>query len=161
MTAQSGQSRGVFRRLFPAQIDNVFRGHRLALWLFAPYALVKLIQGTLAVFNPASTAVNADGIPLNGSGAAAAELMTAMFAVLGLNLLVLPLLGVLALIRYRAMIPLVYLMMLTLNLSSRALQLVHPIARIGGVQPISFYVNLFLLGMLVVGFGLSLTDRSR
>jgi hypothetical protein len=32
----------------------------------------------------------------------------------------------------------------------------HPIARSGGVQPVGFYVNLFLLAVLILGFALSL-----
>lgn len=157
-TLQSRNSgAGLLHRLLPAQIDNHFRGRRLALWLFGFFVLVKLFQGAESVFNSYATAMNADGIPLESYGTAVAQTVLSMFALLGLNVLVLPLLGVLALIRYRAMIPMIYLMMLMLNLGGRAVQLVHPIARAGGVQPIGFYVNLFLLAVLIAGFALSLT----
>jgi len=32
-------------RLLPKQIDNDYRGHVLAIWLLAPLALIKLVQG--------------------------------------------------------------------------------------------------------------------
>ncbi len=150
----------MLNRIFPRMIDNNFRGYRMALWLFGLYAFVKMAQGLESLFNSAETAVRADGIPLQSFGAAATQTTVAMFALLGLNLLVLPLLGALALIRYRAMIPLIYFMMLILNLSSRAVLYAHPSPRIGGVQPIGFYVNLGLLAVLVVGLTLSLVDRS-
>jgi len=80
----------------------------------------------------------------------------ALYVLLGLRALVLSLLCLIALVRYRAMIPLLFLMLLVLNISARVVQFVHPIARAGGVQPIGFYVNLFLLAVLIVGFVLSL-----
>jgi hypothetical protein len=79
-----------------------------------------------------------------------------MFALLGLRALVISLLCVIAIVRYRAMIPLLTLMLLVLNISGRVVLFVHPIARSGGVQPIGFYVNLFLLAVLIAGFALSL-----
>jgi len=148
---------GLLRRLFPRQIDNNFRGRRLGLWLFGVFVFVKLLQGAESVIDSYATATNADGIPLQDYGAAAAQTMVSMFALLGLNLLILPLMGLLALVLYRAMIPLIYFMMLLLYLAGRAVQLAHPIARAGGVQPIGFYVNLILLAILLMGFALSLT----
>jgi hypothetical protein len=159
---QSGEDRpSLLGRLFPVRIDNKFPGSRLALWLFGVYVFVKVGQGGESLFNSAATAVRADGIPLQSFGTAAAETAVEMFALLGLNVLVLPLLGVIALIRYRAMIPLIYLMMLILNLSSRAVNYAHPSPRIGGVQPVGFYVNLGLLAILVIGFALSLANGTR
>src|SRR5438045_8020642 len=103
---QSGDSRGVFRRIFPRQIDNVFHGNRLALWLFGFYSLIRLIQGTLSALNTYATATGPDGIPVDAYSPAAAQTVLALFALLGLNVMILPLLGLLALIRYRAMLPL-------------------------------------------------------
>jgi hypothetical protein len=124
------------------------------------YVFAKLGQGTESVFNAYSTATTADGIPIDSYGKMAAQTVLEMFALLGLNVLVLPLLGVLALIRYRAMIPLMYLTMMILYFCTRALLFVHPIARTGGVQPIGFYVNLALLAVLLIGFALSLTKSA-
>src|SRR5579859_2744885 len=119
MALQSDDSqRGLFARVFPRQIDNNFRGYRLAIWLLGFYALIKILQGTVSVFNTASTAIGADGIPLDTFSQAARATVVSMFALLGLNLLVLPLQAFLVLVRYRAMIPMMYLMMLILNLSS-------------------------------------------
>ena len=156
-TASSG---GVLGRIFPRRIDNNFRGYRLSLWLFGFYSLIRLIQGAMSAFNSYATATGPDGIPVDSFGSAAAQAVLAVFALLGLNVMVLPALGILALIRYRAMIPLIYLMILILNLSSRVVQLFHPVARVGRVQPVGFYVNLGLLAILVLGFLLSLANRS-
>jgi hypothetical protein len=158
LTEQSGNSTpGVLLRIFPRQMDNNFRGHRLALWLFGLFVLIRLPIGFKSVFDSYATATTADGIPLNSYGAAAAQTVVQMFALLGLNVLVLPALGVIALIRYRAMIPMMYLMMLALALGSRAIHFAYPDVSAGGVQPIGFYVNLGLLAVLLLGFALSVT----
>lgn len=157
MTRQAGNPEmGLLRRLFPRQIDNNFPGRRLAIWLFALYVLANLSEGAASVFNSTSTAMSADGIPLASYSAVVGQTIISMFALLGLRALVLSLLCLIALVRYRAMIPLLFLMLLVLNISARVVQFVHPIARAGGVQPIGFYVNLFLLAVLIVGFVLSL-----
>lgn len=150
----------MLQRIFPKAIDNNFRGYRLAIWILGFYAFVKLGQGTKSLFDPASTAVSADGIPLDTYSPAASATVISMFTLLGLNLLVLPLQSILVMIRYRAMIPLMYLMMLILGLSGRAILYAHPSERIGGVQPAGFYVNLALLAILMLGFALSLADTA-
>ena len=151
---------GILRRVFPRHIDNSFRGHWLALWLFGSYVFGKLGQGLDSIFNSYAVATGADGIPLDSYGVVAAQDMLSMFALLGLNVLVLPSLGVLALVRYRAMIPLVCLMMLLLNFSARAVRFLHPDAGSGGVQPRGFYVNLALLAVLAAAFALSLAKSA-
>jgi hypothetical protein len=148
-------------RIFPKQIDNNFHGRHLALWLFDFYLLVKLLQGTVSVFNTYTTATGADGIPLDSFGTAATQTVIQLFALLGLNLLVLPLLGVLALIRYRAMIPLLSLTMLIVYLGGRAIHVFYPVAGAGsGGQPVGFYVNLVLIAVLLGAFALSLSRSS-
>jgi len=54
----------MFNQLLPPRIDNVYRGHRLALWLFAVVVAVRIAQGLLVIFGGASIARSADGIPL-------------------------------------------------------------------------------------------------
>ena len=65
------------------------------------------------------------------------------------------LLGVLALVRYRAMIPLLYILFLAEMLARRLMILAQPLAR-EGPPPIGFYINLGLLAALALGLLLSL-----
>jgi hypothetical protein len=71
--------------------------------------------------------------------------------------LLLGLLGVVALIRYRGMISFLYLVLLFQMLGTRVLALLHPIAKsaMSGTPP-GFYVSLGLLAATVAGFALSL-----
>src|SRR5665213_1845750 len=96
-------------RIFPKQIDNAYRGHWLAIWLMVPIVLLRLVIGFNSMVFARMVATSADGIPLDSFGTAGAE---ALIALLGLYLLLFALLGVVVLIRYRAMIPFMYLLLL-------------------------------------------------
>ena len=85
--------------------------------------------------------------------------MISLFAALGLFQLLLGLQGVVVLIRYRAMIPFMYLSFLILQLSSRVIRLAHPIATPDG-HPVGYYVNLAILAMTLIGLVLSLVNKS-
>lgn len=149
----------MLNRIFPKTFDNSYRGHWLGIALFVPIVLGKAIQGVESIFNTRNVLVGADGIPLDRFDAAGAATVLAMFALLGFYLLILPLQSLVALIRYRAMIPFLYLMLLIVQLGSRLLLTLNPIARTG--TPIGIYVNLIILGMTVLGFALSLTTGKR
>jgi hypothetical protein len=146
-------------RILPKQIDNNYRGHWLAIWLFVPIVLVKAAQGANSIINTRLVMTTADGIPLDSYNVAGAQAAVALFALLGLYLLVLPLQSVVVLVRYRAMIPFMYLMLLIVQVSSRVLSQLHPIVRSNGA-PIGFYMNLAILAVLLIGFALSLLNKS-
>jgi len=147
----------MLHRIFPRQFDNIYRGHWLAIWLLVPVVLLELVIGANSIINTRSVAMGADGIRLNRFGAEAATTVISLFALLGLSRLLFGLLGVMALIRYRAMIPFIYLLLLLLQLGSKALLLWHPAIRsIGHNSAAGTTVILVLIAMLLTGFVLSL-----
>jgi hypothetical protein len=144
-------------RILPQPIDNTYRGPRLALWLFAAVLIAKTGIALGTIFNGRGAAQGADGIPLDSFGASGAETVLALFALWGLSHLVFSALGVLALIRYRAMIPLMFALLLLEHLARRWLLLVKPIVRTA--TPLGLYINLALLALMIVGLALSLRSR--
>ena len=155
----------MLNRIFPKQFDNSYRGHWLAIWLFALVVLLKATQGVESIINTRNVVANADGISLDGFSAAGVETFLALFAILGLYVLVIPLQSLLVLIRYRAMIPFMYLLLLILYASNRGVLLLHPIVRSAapamgfGGHPIGYYVNFVILVMTLIGFVLSLIGK--
>ena len=153
-------------RLFPKTIDNRFRGHVLALWLFVPLLLLRLVIGTNSMLNTASVASGADGIPLASFGAAAAAQILQLFALLGLAWLTTTLLGVLALLRYRAMIPLFYLLLTLQLIGGKAINYLHPTVRAGAVTvgqsgiSAGEIVSDCIMAMTLLGLVLSLIGRN-
>ena len=150
----------MLERIFPLQIDNDFRGNRLACWLFVPIVLMELAMGTNSMVNTRTVVMEADGIPLDRYAAGGADAIIALFAITGLFRVLLALQGVAVLIRYRAMIPFMYLLFLVLHLGSKVLLQLHPVARSGvsSAQLGSAFV-LAIIGMLLAGFALSLLNK--
>ena len=147
----------MLNQIFPHQFDNNYRGHKLALWLFALLVLMKLGMSLSAIFDGYNMARSADGIPINTFTSGGAEAVVSITALLGLSHFLLASLGVLALIRYRAMIPLMYVLLLVEYFAKKWILLVHPIVRTG-TSP-STYVNLVLIALLIVGLALSLRTK--
>jgi hypothetical protein len=141
-------------RLFPGRIDNTYRGHWLALWLLGGLILVKVAIGLGTIFNGRSAAIDADGIPLDTFTTAGADAFVALLAAWGVAQVVLNLFGWLVLVRYRAMVPLMFLLLLVEHLGRRLVFWVLPIPRTGA--PPGFYINLVLVAALVAGLALSL-----
>lgn len=102
--------------IFPRQFDNVYRGSRIAIVLLAPVLLMKTLIGVnISGLNPwISTRfviAKADGVPLDAFSPQAQEIVVFMSASWGLGLLLLCLLTLVALIRYRAMLPFAILLL--------------------------------------------------
>lgn len=156
----------MLNRIFPRQFDNAYRGHWLGLWLFVPVVLLKATQGAAVVFDTRNSLISADGIPLESYGAAAGETVVALSALVGFFLLSIAVLGAVALIRYRAMIPFMFLVQLIVQLGGWVLREVNPIARAAETSlgfaghPVGFWVNIGILAATAIGFALSLRNRT-
>ena len=150
----------MLNRIFPRQFDNNYRGHWLAIWLLVPLVIARLAMGTNSMLNTRLVATTADGIPLDSYGAAGAEAVIALFALSGLFLLLLALQGVVVLIRYRSMIPFMYLLLLIQQLGNRALILAHPIAKSGApTAKLGTAFVIAILAITIAGFVLSLLHK--
>jgi hypothetical protein len=143
--------------LFPQSADNAYRGSKIALVFFALVVLLKLVIGLNSIFNGHDVASSADGIPVDTFTPAGAQAVVSLFASLGLRDVVICLLCVLALIRYRTLVPFLFVLLLLEQLSRKAINHFLPVARTGA-QPGSV-VTLVLLAMMVVGLALSLWRR--
>jgi hypothetical protein len=151
---------GLLAGLFPKQFDNRRSGHWLAIWMLAAIVLVELAMGANSTFNTRQVASSADGIPLDRYGGGGAQAVLSLFALTGLFRMLLALQGVLVLIRYRAMVPLMYLQLLLLQLGGMVLVRLNPVVR-SGVATAHTGADLLhaILAMTVVGFVLSLLNR--
>ena len=145
----------MLNRLFPKSIDNTYRGHWPAIWLLGLLLLFRLIIGVNSMINTHMVATTADGIPLDSYAPAAAQAVEALFTLIGLNYLVVGLLGVMVLIRYRGMIPLMFLLLLILQLGGKVVGLVRPIAKSAGAH-LGSPLFIALTVLTVIGLGLSL-----
>src|SRR5215212_5498389 len=98
----------MFNSLLPRHIDKTYRGHKAALWLFGLVVGVRTLQSLAVIFNGYSTAINADGIPLDTYPPAAAQAAAALFAQASLWRLTLCSVCAIVLARYRSAVPLMF-----------------------------------------------------
>ena len=145
-------------QLLPQRIDNVYRGHPLAPWILMPIVAMKTAIALGTILNGRTVAQTADGVPLDTFGAEGAQAVVALFGLWGLSQLLFGMLGVMALTRYRAMIPALFLLLLLEHLGRRLILMVHPIAKTG--TPFNFYINLVFLVLMIIGLILSLQRRA-
>lgn len=143
--------------LFPATFDDTYHGHRLALWLLGLLLLMKAAMGLGVIFNGHEAASRADGIPIDSFDPAAAQTVIAMFAIWGLSQVILALLGTAALVRYRAMVPFVFSLVLLEHLVRKLILYLLPVVKTG--RPPGFAINLVLLAVEIAGLLLALWPR--
>ncbi len=145
----------MIERLFSRQVDNRFGGRREALWLLGLFVALKLAMSVNSIFNTESVAVGADGFPLDSFGPAAARAVLMLFALTALGQLALAAVALAALIRYRALVPFVCLLLLGEQLARRVVVQSYAVARTESGAA-GWYVTYGLLALLTLGLVLSL-----
>ena len=150
---------GVFERLLPRQLGDTYRGHRLAIWLLVPLVLARLAMGANGVINTRFVASGPDAIPLSTYDPAGAQAVIALFALLSFSNLLLALQGGIVLVRYRALVPLFYLLLLVQALGVKALLVLRPIAP-AATPGFGVSLTFVLLAVTIVGFVLSLAPSA-
>lgn len=111
----------MLNRFFPKQVDNRFEGRRAALWLLGLFIALKLVMSVNSILNTASIATGGDGLPLDSFGPAAARTVLMLFALMSLGQLTLAVIALTTLIRYRAMVPFIYLVLLGEHVARRVI----------------------------------------
>ena len=143
--------------LLPRSLNNEYRGSKSALWLLGLVVAMKSVQSVAILVAGRSTAISADGIPLESFSPAAAQTVLAILAQGSLWRLFFCLLGALVLVRYRTAVPLMFALLGLNYIAARmALALVpmpHTETAVGSL------VNPLLFLMMLVGLGLSLRRR--
>lgn len=147
--------------LLPSQIDNTYRGNRLALVVLGLIAALKAVMGfNMSGLNPfvstEQVLTSVDGIPLDQFPPEAARMVVSSTQDWALLLLLVAGLSLLALVRYRAMVP---LMLLVLT-AEQVLRIGMSIAQAPDAPWIEMDVpsllNWSMTGLLVAALALSL-----
>lgn len=116
----------VFEILLPAKIDNVIRGTKIPFYIFVIYAIVSTVRSCIHLLSPDGGAGTIAGMDLSVAGA---DGIIFAFALWGSSQLLFALIQLLAVIRYRSLIPFMWLM-LALEVLLREL--------VGAMKPITF-----------------------
>jgi len=150
----------VLTTIFPRQADNTFRGHRIAIVLFALFT-VRAFSGSLThMFTADGGAQSIASMPLDDYPTGAAENIITVFAIAGLYQLLTALFNVVVLWRYRSLIPLMYLFFVL----EYVLRIAKPLYTPGGEivsTPPGYWLDRALLPVLLVSFVLAVWNPGR
>ncbi len=144
-------------KLLPERLDNSYRGYKTALWLFGLVIALRGLQSVMIIVNGRNTIQNADGISLDSYPAEAAQTLQGLFAQNSLWRLLVSLLGVVVLARYRSAVPLMFVLSILSYVGAQALWQFIPLVRTGPAPGTT--VNLVMFGVMAVGLVLSLIER--
>lgn len=116
----------IFETLLPAQIDNTIHGTKIPFYIFALYAIVSLVRSCIHLLSPDGGAGSIAGMDLSVAGA---DGIIFAFALWGSSQLLMAIIQLLAVVRYRSLIPFMWLMLM-LEILLREL--------VGKMKPITF-----------------------
>jgi len=154
----------MFGLLFPKMIDNTYRGQWLALLFFVPVLIMKLMMGfNFAGLNPVldvrDVLISVDGIPLDTYSAEAASHLVDFANVWGLCLFTITVFGVIALVRYRAAIPLAIFLLAIEQLGRKAMSIAESGLRLDWPMSTGAIINWGFSIALTLALILSMVRR--
>ena len=147
----------MFAKFFPQHADNDYRGSKIAIWLFGLTLFLKGAIGLNSMIRSYEIASGADGIPLDTFPAGAQQTVVSMFASLGLAQFWLCVVGLVVLVRYRTLIPLMFAVLLADQFARKAVHYFRPYPTTAAPGP---FVIAGVIAIMVVGLALSLWTRN-
>jgi len=116
----------ILETLLPAKIDNVIRGTKIPFYIFTLYAIVSTVRSCIHLLSPDGGAGTIAGMDLSVAGA---DGIIFAFALWGSSQLLFAIIQLVTVIRYRSLIPFMWLM-LALEVLLREL--------VGAMKPVTF-----------------------
>lgn len=137
-------------RLFPPAFDNIFPGQKIALWVFYALTAVTLWRSQHHVFAADGGAQSIATIPLDTYTQGGAAAVVTIFALWGLAQLGMGLLYLLAIIRYKSMIPLLYLLFVLEYGGRLFVGSIKPIETVSTAPGAAVNLPFFVAGMVLL-----------
>ena len=139
-------------RILPTTVDNIYRGNKIALWVFYLLTVVTIVRSCIHIFKHDGGAQSIATIPLDIYTDAGAATVILIFAYWGLSQLMFGLLQGIVALKYKSLIPLMYLFLILEYVARLCISLFKTIETTGQapggvanyVAPILFLVMFFL-----------------
>jgi hypothetical protein len=141
----------------PRQITDAYDGQRIALWFFVVLTVLTVARSVVHMVAPDGGAQSIATIPLDSFTDNGAAATVHLFALWGLSQFIVGLLYVLALVRYRSLVPLFYLLAIV-EYSARLVFTFAKPMELAGTAP-GGVGNYVLIPLLLVLFVLSIVPR--
>ena len=147
----------MMKYLFPDIVGNDYKGNKIPLYLFYLITPYTIIRSLIHIFSPDGGAQSIATIPLHLYPENASDTIIHLFAEWGLSQLLFGLLYIVVLIKYKSLIPLMYLFLI-MEYSIRLFLGFYKPFVLEGVSP-GGVGNYFLVPLFVVMFILSIQNN--
>lgn len=139
-------------RILPSSVDNTYLGNKIALWFFYLITMVTIIRSCIHIFKDDGGAQSIATIPLDTYTEAGAGTVILIFAYWGLSQLMFGMMQIIVALKYKSLIPLMYLFLIFEYTGRFCISLLKTIETTGQapagvanyVAPIIFLVMFFL-----------------
>ena len=121
----------MLQRILPPTIDNNYKGNKIALWFFYLITAVTVVRSLIHMFKHDGGAQSIATIPLDTFTETGAAVVILIFAYWGLSQLMFGIIQVIVAIRYKSLIPLMYLMLVLEWATRFLLSMYKPIETVG------------------------------
>ncbi len=146
-------------KVFPKTIDNQYRGHKIALIFFYLFTAMTVVRSLIHMFSKDGGAQSIATIPLDSFSAQASSVIVLIFALWGLSQLLMGVLYVIVLWRYKSLIPLMYLFIFLEYVLRIVLGTMKPI--VTDSVPPGAVVNLVFPPLALILFALSIRKTAK
>ena len=139
------------KKIIPDKLDNGYTGSKIALYAFYFLTAVTIARSLVHIFALDGGAESIATIPLDQFGFDASNAVVFLFGLWGISQLIIGLIYLLAAIRYRSLIPLMYCLMIIEYIARAVLGYMKPIMTTatapGGIMnvPVAVLAFLFLV----------------
>jgi hypothetical protein len=144
----------LLQRLLPASANAEFTGRPLALWALYPVTAINLWRSQHHMFAPDGGAESIATMPLSSYGPGAKANIIAIFAQWGLSQLLFGLVMLVVAVRYRALVPLVWLLLCLEYAGRQGLGLIKPVHTVGTAPGAAANPLLLLLALVMLALAL-------
>ncbi|NKB32797.1 MAG: hypothetical protein GKR91_06830 [Pseudomonadales bacterium] len=144
----------MLRKIFPSTVDNNYSGNRIALYFFYVITVITIGRSCIHIFAADGGAQSIATIPLDSFTQGGAEAVIFIFAQWGIAQLMVGFMYLLVAVRYRSLVPLLYLFIF-FEWSSRIALALYKSIETSGVAPAAM-AQLILVIIVPVMFFLSI-----
>jgi len=146
-------------KIFPKTIDNTYKGYKLALYFFYAITAVTLVRSLIHILAFDGGAESIATIPLSQYPKDAASTIVFLFSLWGSSQLIIGVIYLVVVFRYKSLIPLMYLLLFAEYSMRLILGHLKPIV-ILGTAPATF-ANYIMIPLSIVLFFLSILSRDK
>ena len=151
----------IIERIFPKELNNDYKGYKFVLYVFFALTVLTLWRSQHHLFSADGGAQTIATIPLDTFTTSGAAAVIGVFGLWGLSQLIIGMIYLIVSLRYRAMIPLMYLLMFVeYFVRTVYFPLAKPIPTAGTAPGATGNLPLMIIAFVMLGFSVITPRKS-